>query len=188
MDEDETKVKELLTQAESLITHLTDNKNIFVSASSAAEFKQILKYVQIMRQWILINITDSSSLPKNSVRSRFKAENLLYLMEEMPGVKFVSWEHNDHIGIGYPLTAARNFGSVLREKLGNAYYAMGFEFNRGSYQSRLSMPDKSVRNLIKDTAPEAPEKSYLGIYLVRKWAISSLIYVPLNIILLLNNG
>lgn len=159
MDEIEPKVNDLLPQIENLIQGLTNNKSRFISASSAGEFRQIVKYVQVMRQWLLSIVNDPLSQPKNSVRSKFKAENLLYLMEEMPDAKIVSWEHNDHIGIGYPQTGVRNMGYVLREKLGNAYYAMGFKFNRGSYQSRLFLPDKTVGNLIKDTVITAPEKS-----------------------------
>ncbi len=166
MDEIEPKVKDLLPRVENLISHLTNNKSRFVSATSVDEFGQIVKYVQVMRQWLLSIVNDPLSQPKNSMRSKFKAENLLYLMEEMPGAKFVSWEHNDHVGIGYPLTGSRNMGSVLRDKLGNAYYAMGFEFNHGSYQTRLAMIDKSVGDLSKDTVPPAPEKS-LPWYLTR---------------------
>jgi len=166
MDEIEPKVKVLLPQVESLIDHLANNKSMFVSASSTGEFKQILKYVQVMRQWLVSIVNDPLSQPKNSVRSKFKAENLLYLMEAMPDAKFVAWEHNDHTGYGYPVTGSRNMGSTLRDKIGKAYYAMGFEFDRGSYQSRLALADRIPGDLVKDTVPTAPEKS-LPWYLTR---------------------
>jgi erythromycin esterase-like protein len=36
---------------------------------------------------------------------------------------------------------------------------MGFEFNRGSFQSRLALADRSVGDLVKDTVQPAPEKT-----------------------------
>ena len=52
----------------------------------------------------------------------------------MPGTKFVVWAHNGHI-VKDDRTGFKPFGRYLMELFGNAYYAFGFSFSKGSYQA-----------------------------------------------------
>lgn len=151
LEKDDTKRKTWFIQIEYLIAYLKKNEGNLIAASSAAEFRQILKYVQTMRQWLLVNIPSIAAS-----RSQIMGENLLALMEEMPGANFIIWQHNGHISVN---TLRSNMGYRLRQKLGNGYYALGFEFSQGSYQNRIVLPDNYLGDLIENTHPPVPAQS-----------------------------
>ncbi len=149
-----------------LITYLIDNKDVLVAASSSNQFDQTLKYSQVMEQWFMLHLPDSlpPSSTANMKRSQAMAANLLYIMEkEKPDARFVVWEHNVHVGDGEMETAEPNLGHVLKKKLGDRYYAIAFEFNQGTYQSRLRFPG-TFGDLKEVNIAPAP-KGYLAYYL-----------------------
>jgi erythromycin esterase-like protein len=51
------------------------------------------------------------------------------------------------------------FGCRLREKYGQRYFAFGFEFNQGAFQSRTQLSDTLLGDLKEITLPPAPERS-----------------------------
>ncbi|MFC0776417.1 erythromycin esterase family protein [Terrimonas alba] len=164
------KDKNLLANArvklQDLVAYLIDHKDQLTTASSSKEFAQTVKYVQVMSQMFILHLPDSSdsSSTLNMKRSQMMGENLLYLMEkEKPNAKFVVWEHNVHIADGHMETAEPNLGHVLKKRLGDKYYAIAFEFNQGSYQSRLRSPGR-FGDLKEATVTAAP-KGYLAYYL-----------------------
>lgn len=68
----------------------------------------------------------------NDRRDYYMAQNILHLLNlEPPGAKAVVWAHNGHIarGPGY-------MGGFLAQTLKETYYAIGFEFYAGSFQTR----------------------------------------------------
>jgi erythromycin esterase len=164
------KDKKLLSDArlrlQHLIAYLTKNENALKAASSTAEFAQILKCAQVMEQWFMLHLPDSSDTTSttNMKRSQAMANNLLYLIEnEKPNTKFVVWAHNVHTADGHSETAEPNLGHLLKRKLGDAYYGVAFEFNQGSYQSRLRSQGILGNLKVMPVAP-APE-GYLASYL-----------------------
>lgn len=164
------KDKNLLTNArlklQQLITYLTEHQQTLTTASSAKEFAQTLKYSQVMEQWFMLHLPDSTDTTStaNMKRSQAMGNNLLYLMEkEKPNARFVVWEHNVHIADGHMETAEPNLGYMLKKKFGDAYYGVAFEFNQGSYQSRLRSPG-IFGNLKVATVAAAPN-GYLAYYL-----------------------
>jgi erythromycin esterase len=61
-------------------------------------------------------------------RDRHMAENLMYLVDhEPPSTKFVFWAHNDHLPADSPAV-----GYFLRQRYGDAYYALALYFNQGA--------------------------------------------------------
>jgi erythromycin esterase len=134
---------------ERVIDHMTANKDEFARSSSPDEFGNALQYALVMRQWVVAN---TAEVPLQS-RSPFMAENLMYLVDhEKPGTRFVVWAHNGHIRMGQDW----RFGSRLREKYGQGYYAFGFEFNQGSFLSRKQLSDTLLGDLKAITLPPAP--------------------------------
>lgn len=68
----------------------------------------------------------------NNQRDYFMAQNILYLLTlEKPDAKVIVWAHNGHIAKG-----SGRMGSYLTNILSINYYAIGFEFYSGSFQTR----------------------------------------------------
>ena len=153
IDEEAKKTMvQLLPRLEDLTDHLTVNKDRFVSHSSLTEFDQALLYIHIMKQWIRANAADV--LSSSQSRSNFMAENLIYLIDRAsPDTKFILWEHNYHIAVNDVAIEESNMGYDLRQKYGQGYYAFGFEFNQGSFHTRLVQPDKLLGDLKEVTLP-----------------------------------
>jgi erythromycin esterase len=160
IDEDTQKhLKQLLPQLQNLIDHVIENRDKFVSRSSAAEFDQILWYTRLMKQWIMSNA--AKLLPpeqaKTADRTFSMAENLIALADQSePDTKFITWASNAHISLEKLWGEEPVMGSVLHEKYGRGYYSFGFEFNQGSFQMRTILPEKLLGDLKETTVPPAP--------------------------------
>jgi erythromycin esterase len=65
------------------------------------------------------------------------AQNILEWLKYFPdGTKMVVWAHNGHIAKDYvDAVSFPSMGSYLKEALGNDYYAIGFDFYEGKFQS-----------------------------------------------------
>jgi erythromycin esterase len=167
----DAETKQSLVQAlpelQNLIEYLTESHERPDNHSSEAERARALQYARVMMQWLKVNAGDL--LPKADVRNRSACmgDNLIELIDQAgPNEKFIIWQHNTHIsaegfGEGEP-----NLGSTLREKFGQAYFALGFEFGEGSFQSRAELPDRSLGDL-KEAIVPAPLTGSLPWYLSR---------------------
>jgi len=96
-----------------------------------------------------------------ALRDLYMAENIEHILNtEGPDARVVVWAHNGHIsnatwGMNFPA-----MGSHLKKTLGDAYYALGFAFNRGSFQARLMDPNSDQNGaLIEFSVNSAPEGS-----------------------------
>jgi erythromycin esterase len=64
------------------------------------------------------------------------AENIIYLLnQEKPNAKAVLWAHNGHIA-KYSFWGPNQMGDNLAKVLKDQYYAIGFEFYSGSFQTK----------------------------------------------------
>ncbi len=69
-------------------------------------------------------------------RDYYMAQNILYLLNhEKPGAKVVVWAHNGHIEKN-ATPGYSSMGAYLANTLKDKYYAIGFEFYSGSFQTR----------------------------------------------------
>jgi len=89
------------------------------------------------------------------------ADNFRRIVEREPaGTRFVVWAHNGHIATGDNDGASPTFGHHLRNFYGEDYYALGFSFNQGSFQSREAQPkNPNNRMLMSFTVNPAPTDS-----------------------------
>jgi erythromycin esterase len=147
-----------LRQLQDLTNYLSENRGKFINNSSLAEFDNTLQYINVMKQQLLME--------DNSARSKYMFENLEYVVEhERPDAKFVVWAHNVHVGKGTESHSPGGsspgpyMGYYLKEKYGNQYYAAGFEFSQGSYQSRVSPPGEAWADLKAGILPAAAKGS-----------------------------
>lgn len=78
----------------------------------------------------------------NNQRDYYMAQNIMYLLnQEKPDAKVVVWAHNVHIS-----KDSGKMGGYLTNILRNEYYAIGFEFYSGSFQTR----NADIKNTSKD--------------------------------------
>jgi len=78
----------------------------------------------------------------NNQRDYFMAQNILYLLTlEKPDAKVIVWAHNGHIA-----KETGGMGSYLTNILRIKYYAIGFEFYSGSFQTK----NMDIKNTSKD--------------------------------------
>ena len=75
-------------------------------------------------------------------QSRYRDSCMAYNVLQIQKVedkKMFIWAHNGHINLAYPdnksVLMGVHMGGHLKKNLGDAYYAIGFVFNRGSFQA-----------------------------------------------------
>jgi erythromycin esterase len=152
-DEGKALLRETLPGIHSLIEHLTERKDSVSGQAEATELEVLLRSARLIQQWVLYMIGESD-------RSKFMAENLLYLLNHKePNAKYVVWQHNVHISVMNPVTGGLNIGQILREQYGDRYYALSLEFNQGAYQARELLPGNIYGDLIPITLPPAPAQT-----------------------------
>ena len=159
----EAALGQLLPQIESHIDHLLANQDGFVARSSPSEFDSAMQYARVMRQWLIANTPDAlhPSQPRSSARSVFMAQNLIHLIDrDRPGARTVAWAHNVHVSLENLWTGEPNWGRCLRERHGQGYYSLGFEFNQGSFYTRTQLPNHDLGDLKEVVFPPAPEGSW----------------------------
>jgi erythromycin esterase len=132
----EEEMSQTRARMRDLIGFLAYNQARFVRQTSAAEFDLVMQHARIPLQFD-DSYTRSMKDPKFIyTRDYYMAENIESLMKtEGPGTRMVVWAHNGHIQTGV-LGALPSMGAYLRKFFGDAYYALGFSFNEGGFQSR----------------------------------------------------
>jgi erythromycin esterase len=96
------------------------------------------------------------------------AENTMWILEaEPPGTKMMLWAHNFHISLspypGYPFIF---MGMHLRRVLGNDYLAIGFVFNRGSFQG-LDFTSPNREHIVMKSFTVGPYPGSYGLAMSR---------------------
>lgn len=108
-----------------LVSELEFRRHAAPDRLSQAKWDEVFELLDVMRR--AATLRD---------RSRHMAANLMYLVDhEPPGTKFVFWAHNGHVR-----TYSPSAGYFLRQRYGDAYYALGLFFNQGAYLSRSFPP------------------------------------------------
>jgi erythromycin esterase len=158
-EEEKKKVLGFLPKLQELLDTLTQNQGHLVGVSSQDEFELIRQYILVMKQRVLV-ITASvrpDSQGEPDPRDTNMVENLLFWIERGgPKAKFVFSAHNWHIQTNEDEV---KLGPILRKKLGKSYYALSFEFNQGSFHTRIMLDDHRLGDLKAVTLPQAPKGS-----------------------------
>ena len=150
------------TPLQELVTFFTSNKERLINASSHETWEKASHHTEVMRNWVVANIEDSSLpfLPKPKPgRDEGMIENIKYLLDHaQPNAKFMVWAHHSHIAANNQ--EGINIGTYLKERLGNRYYALDLDCNKGTFQSRVLLPDGRWGELKADTIPAGPMQSF----------------------------
>jgi erythromycin esterase len=141
-----------------LLGFFTLNEVRFTKLTSVAEFNQIREFARVLAQ-----LADAAAQPlevaDGPLRDYFMAENIKRIVDAEPkGTRVVVWAHNLHVSAGQESEKYPYMGSHLRRFFGNAYYAIGFSFNQGSFQA-CDFDPKANRELKQFTVGPAPEGS-----------------------------
>jgi len=126
-----------------LLAGFSLGKGDYVQHSSEKEYKTIYKRLITIGQNLCINFVTiddprESYYEKTRLRDFFMASNFMSLLqEEKPDTKFIVWGHNMHISKAdtSETNGINMFGNYLQEAYGNKYYAFGFSFDKGSFQT-----------------------------------------------------
>ena len=82
-------------------------------------------------------------------RDLYMADSFRRLVEREPaGTRFVLWAHNAHISTSDSENLP-GFGYHLRRLYGKDYYALGFSFNHGQFQSREAQPKDPAKRMLR---------------------------------------
>ena len=149
------KLNGLRKQYNDLFAFLELSGAKLAAKSSEPEYEQMREYARVLVQY-----TDAYGQPLlggNVARDLYMADNFRRIVAREPaGTRFVVWAHNGHIATGDSDGAYPTFGHHLRRFYGNNYYALGFSFNQGSFQSREAQPkDPKNRMLMSFTVGPA---------------------------------
>jgi erythromycin esterase len=161
-DDARRTIAALLPQFGALLAYLRAHADAFTHLTSAAAVERAIQYTRVIEQWLLANAGDTlpPEVAKTANRSVFMAENFLWLMERQPpGTKAVIWLADGHICVESPWADGPHLGSILRERYGERYYALGLEFGGGSFLTRTALPDGRLGDFRVVTLPPAPDGS-----------------------------
>lgn len=148
------KLNALRKQYYDLFVYLELSGAKLAAKSSEAEYEQMREYARVLLQYA--DAYAQSGFGAVVARDLYMADNFRRLVEREPaGTRFVVWAHNGHIATGES-DGFRTFGHYLRQFYGQNYYALGFSFNQGSFQSREAQPkDPNNRMLMSFTVGPA---------------------------------
>jgi erythromycin esterase len=152
---DQSKLQESYIPLQKLISYFNANKNRLITASNADEWDSVDHHIQVMEYWLLANLEDPppSLHSKKLSRTEYMGQNMRYIIDkEKPNTKFIIWAYNDHIAIDSS-DGEESPGYQMREKFGDKYYALALACYKGTFQTRILLPDKYWGALKIDTIP-----------------------------------
>lgn len=134
----DTTIKTLINPIENLITNFIEREGEYVLKSSKQEYDEILWSHKILHQFIISYSYNNFTEPiKKEDRDFYMAQNILTWLTYFPkGTKMVVWAHNGHIAKDFlDAVSVPSMGGYLKEVLKDEYYAIGFDFYKGRFQS-----------------------------------------------------
>jgi erythromycin esterase len=149
----------LKNQMNEFLLHFDREKWAYVRKSSEREWREARHLVRFLQQFVNYAVAArTSDYDAIDIRDRAMAENIRWILDNEPaGTRVVYWAHNYHIALAqYPAFPANPMGMLLQRVLGRDYISIGFEFNRGTFQSRDSTPSQTpflIRRFTLDSIP-----------------------------------
>jgi erythromycin esterase len=120
-----------------LLAFIAFNRTPYVRGSSAAEYEEVMQHIRVVGQFFN-SYSVTPATPAEAARlSRdfYMADNIWQLMQTLgPDTKMAVWAHNAHVSRG-DMGETPAMGAYLKQFFGDAYYALGFAFDKGAFQS-----------------------------------------------------
>ena len=134
-DDETDSVKALITNVADYIKANEDTlSKLFSKDEIIFTERDITLLEQCLEEGIAANKSKTSSVLQNDVRDKYMAENIQWILDhEGANSKIMIWAHNRHIDkFGGNFS---NLGSHLKNLYNDQYYAIGFDFNSGSFNA-----------------------------------------------------
>ena len=150
-----------LSELYRLISHLVLNQARFVRDTSSEQFDRALQHLRLIAQFAEFN--SAGPVDGGGTRDAYMAENFQQIVNrEGATARFIVLAHNAHIS-KRDTGNVPAMGSYLRKAFGDGYYAIGFTFDRGSFQAQAAGPGPPrVREFTLGAAPERTVDWYLA--------------------------
>ncbi len=106
-----------------------------VASAKLSSLGVAYRMLEIFRQYATYVSQDDFSL-KVELRDQFSSRNELWVLDEF-GIdgRIVLWAHNGHVARNAPMSNYAVLGTHLSRWFGDAYYSVGFTFNKGTFGS-----------------------------------------------------
>ncbi|GAB5555775.1 MAG: erythromycin esterase family protein [Saprospiraceae bacterium] len=116
-----------------LNTILMDHQDQLKAEKGAAKYAIAQRITEIMRQFATYIAQDDYGL-KGEFRDQFSARNVYWCMQQLGAdSKIAIWAHNGHVAKTSILFNYDVLGHYLEQWFGEAYYAIGFNWNKGAF-------------------------------------------------------
>lgn len=164
----DTTIKKLISHVEKLIANFINQEGEYVLKTTKAEYDEILWSHKILHQYLISYYNNNFSETEiKEDRDFYMAQNVLAWLSYFPkGTKMILWAHNGHIAKDFlDAVSMPSMGSYLKALLKDDYYAIGFDFYKGKFQSN-DIDLKNAPGWEELEVGEAPE-GYLGSYFVK---------------------
>jgi erythromycin esterase len=145
-------VDSIKTLIANIKTYINDNNTALLKLYSTEDIAYLKRDVRLIEQCMDMDLeyykhgywTKYGSF----VRQQCMAENVEWILDnEGPNSKMMIWAHNIHIG-------KTDMGSYLKKKYKDQYYAIGFDFNKGTFRAVDIVDHKGLTNFtIGDAEP-----------------------------------
>jgi erythromycin esterase len=139
---------------------LTANRDTYENASSPKAFNR----AQFGARIVLENEElQRDEITRGAVRDHYMAENASLLLEqEGSNARMIVWAHNGHVGMvsGGIGGEYRSMGAVLKERYGAAARIIGFDFYKGSFNSRPPNPPRAMQVFTIEASTEGSYGNY----------------------------
>jgi len=142
-----------LSDRAAAIVHLFDvNRAAWIAASSPDAWRDARQAATIVYQSCTMRIPGKGP----GYRAEANAANVGWLRQVYEGQKIVLWAHNSQVSFGGE--GERSLGSLLRDRVGNQLYVVGFGFRRGSVRA-IGLQQGKVTALSTYDVPPSPDGS-----------------------------
>jgi erythromycin esterase len=116
---------------DSLGAWFDEHRQQLISRSSPTGYAIVRQHVRVLQQFVFAHAFKTGDV--NPRRDKGMADNVRWIFDFLgPETRMVLWAHNGHIQFGQ----TGWMGVHLRAAYGQAYYALGFDFNEGAFQVR----------------------------------------------------
>lgn len=124
------KAKAYQTDVHKLYTYLTNSRTKNLNQFPNVDYALLLQYTDVLRQYLKMTLSERS-------RDQAMAENVEWILaHEGESSKMMIWAHNAHVSRSI-LFNNKPMGGYLADRYTDQYYAIGFDFNEGSFQAML---------------------------------------------------
>lgn len=131
------------TLTETLANRFEDREDAYRSEVTDREWRLVRRHRRVVEQAadLVSARTFADSGDPNGVRDAAMTENVEWMLDHEQADRIALWAHNGHVRRGTfrggnRETPPKTMGQHLAETFGDDYYALGFEFGRGSFQAR----------------------------------------------------